>query len=111
MKDELIHVACFIQEPPLENKNDLITLRAEAWRDKNTKKSHFVKIAMQTDLYLDCLSAIQNEEKEVSLYFTTIDEWKALKKVFKQPDFAFYLTEGFELIVEEEEDFKLVKEF
>lgn len=107
----LIHVACFIKDEPIEVKDDLVTLHAEAWRDKDVKQTHNVKIALKTDLYLDCLSEISDIDEEVHLYFSTTDSWKDLKKVFKRPSFAFLLEDGFDLLVEEEKDMKILKEF
>lgn len=107
---ELIHIACYVQEKPLEVKDDLIILFAEAWREKDTKQSHPVRIALKTDLYLDILSECQGLE-DVSLFFETEDSWKALKKVFKNPSFVFLLEDGFKLMVEREDDMELIKEF
>lgn len=108
---ELIHIACYIQDEPLDSKNDLVILRAEAWREKKLQKSHDVRVALKTDLYLDCLSATSESKEEVHLYFETMDSWKDLKKVFKNPDFAFYLEDGFDLMIEQEEDMKIIESF
>jgi len=108
---ELIHVSCFIKDKPLETKDDLIILNAEAWRDAKQKKAHSVRIALNADLYLDCLSEVSNVEGETYLYFSTIDSWKALKKVFKNPDFSFYVENDFELLEETEKDMNTIKEF
>lgn len=108
---ELIHIACYIKDEPLESKNDLIILHAEAWREKDVKQTHIVRIALKTDLYLDCLSAISDVKEDVNLYFSTTDSWKDLKKVFKQPHFSFYLEDGFDLMVEREEDMETIKQF
>lgn len=108
---ELIHVACFIKEKPLETKNDLVILGGEAWRDKDQKQTHRVKISLETDLYLDCLSTISSIDTDVSLYFLVTDSWKALKKVFKQPQFAFVLESNFSLMAEQDDDMVIIKEF
>jgi methionine salvage enolase-phosphatase E1 len=109
--DEIIHIACFIKDEPLEANNDSVILAAEAWRDSNIKKTVDVRLNLKTDLYLDCLSAISEIEDDVHLYFITNDSWKALKKVFKHSNFAFLLEDGFDLMVEEEEFMVTIKEF
>lgn len=112
-KDELIHIACFIKDTPIEEKNGQMILYGEAWRDSNVKKTEEVRLTMSTDLYLDCLSVAKETEEDVHLYFCIHDSWKALKKLFRHPksEFAFIVEDNFELLVEGDEDMIVLKEF
>jgi len=109
-RDELIHIGCYIQEEPIEAKDDSVILFAEAWREKDVKQAHPVRISMSMDLYLDCLAECRDFE-DVSLFFETVDSWKALTKVFRLPQFALLLDGGFDLMVEREDDMEIIKSF
>lgn len=106
---ELIHISSYIRETPLENKNGRVTLFANAWRNRNTKKVVNVKISLDMDLYLDCLGV--SDDEDLILSFTTEDCWKSLIKVFDNPNFAFVVDRDFELMVEDEEEMITLKEF
>lgn len=108
-KEELIHISCYFRQPEVEQKEDAVILYGEAWRDSNTKKSKQIRIYLKTDLYLDCLS--KTDDEDALIHFVIEDSWKALKKVFKNPDFAFVLEDDFEIILETEEGIDLITEF
>lgn len=106
---ELIHISSYIRETPLESKDGRVTLFANAWRNKNTRKVANVKINLDMDLYLDCLGV--SEDENLILSFTTEDCWKSLIKVFDNPNFAFVVNRDFELMVENEKEMITLKEF
>lgn len=106
---ELIHVSSYLRGNTTEQKGNRITIFAEAYRDKNIRSTANVKISLEMDLYLDCLST--SEDEDLLLYFNTEDDWKALKKVFKNPNFAFVVDKDFELMVEDEKEMITLKEF
>lgn len=106
---ELIHISSYLRHNESEQKDGRITLFAEAWRDKNVRKTANVKISMDLNLYLDCLNV--SEDEDLILSFCTTDCWKSLLQVFKNPNFAFVVDKDFELMVEDEEEMITLKEF
>lgn len=106
---EIIHISSYIREQPLSQSNGRVTLFAQAWRNRNTRKVANVKISLETDLYLDCLGV--SDDEDLILSFTTEDCWKSLIKVFDNPNFAFVVERDFELMVEAEKEMITLKEF
>lgn len=106
---ELIHISSYIREKPLDQKLGRVTLFAQSWRNRNTRKVANVKISLTIDLYLDCLGV--SDDEDLILTFTTEDSWKDLIKVFDNPNFAFVVDKDFELMVEDEEEMITLKEF
>lgn len=106
---ELIHVSSYIKGAPESQKQGRVTLFAEAWRNKNTRKVVNVKISLETDLYLDCLNV--SDDEDLILAFCIEDDWKSLIKVFNNPSFAFVVDKDFELMVEDKKGMITLKEF
>jgi len=106
---ELIHISSYIRNEPLGQKDNRVTLFANAWRNRNTRKVVNVKIILDMDLYLDCLGV--SDDEDLILSFTTEDCWKSLIKVFDNPSFAFVVDRDFELMVETEKEMITLKEF
>jgi len=106
---ELIHISSYLRNSEIQEKDGRVILFAESWRDKNVSITQNVKISLETDLYLDCLGVSDNEE--LILAFSIDDDWKALRTVFKNPDFAFIVNKDFELMIENDEEMITLKVF
>ena len=110
MAKEIISVGCNIKEEPMKNVDGMLVLKAEAFRGDENNEFTPIKLSMGVDLYLDILNDCKGVQ-DISLCFLVKESWEKIVKVGESEELTLYVENDFDLIIEENNQFKVYKTY